>query len=68
MAERDAQRQLAELLEVQLQGGSDAGGVGKYLLHRAKPHVPRGSGGPVPEWSGRWGTGSGARASRPASA
>ncbi|WP_326729939.1 plasmid transfer protein TraB [Streptomyces phaeochromogenes] len=40
MVERDAQRQLAELLEVQLQGGSDAGGVGKYLLHRAKPHLP----------------------------
>ncbi|WP_164764601.1 plasmid transfer protein TraB [Streptomyces lydicus] len=49
MAERDAQRQLAELLEVQLQGGSDAGGVGKYLLHRAKPHVP--------PWLGWAGTG-----------
>ncbi|MFI6407850.1 plasmid transfer protein TraB [Streptomyces sp. NPDC050548] len=40
MAERNQQQQLAELLEVQLQGGSDAGGVGKYLLHRAKPHLP----------------------------
>ena len=40
MVERDAQRQLAELMELQLQGGSDAGGVGKYLLHRAKPHLP----------------------------
>ncbi|MGW2416436.1 plasmid transfer protein TraB [Streptomyces tubercidicus] len=49
MAERDAQRQLAELLESQLQGGSDAGGVGKYLLHRAKPHVP--------PWLGWAGTG-----------
>ncbi|MEW9521263.1 plasmid transfer protein TraB [Streptomyces tubercidicus] len=49
MAERDAQRQLAELLETQLQGGSDAGGVGKYLLHRAKPHVP--------PWLGWAGTG-----------
>lgn len=26
--------------EVQLQGGSDAAGVGGYLLHRAKPHIP----------------------------
>ncbi|MFJ9818756.1 plasmid transfer protein TraB [Streptomyces sp. NPDC101151] len=49
MAERDAQRQLAELLEAQLQGGSDAGGVGKYLLHRAKPHLP--------PWLGWIGTG-----------
>ncbi|MFJ6788833.1 plasmid transfer protein TraB [Streptomyces angustmyceticus] len=49
MVERDAQRQLAELLEAQLQGGSDAGGVGKYLLHRAKPHVP--------PWLGWAGTG-----------
>ncbi|MGW0838194.1 plasmid transfer protein TraB [Streptomyces prunicolor] len=40
MAERNQQQQLAELLEVQLQGGSDAGGVGKYVLHRAKPHLP----------------------------
>lgn len=40
MAERNQQQQLAELLEVQLQGGSDASGVGKYLLHRAKPHLP----------------------------
>ncbi|WP_217552682.1 plasmid transfer protein TraB [Streptomyces sp. GbtcB6] len=40
MAERTQQQQLAELLEAQLQGGSDAGGVGKYLLHRAKPHLP----------------------------
>ncbi|MFD7078429.1 plasmid transfer protein TraB, partial [Nocardioides sp. NPDC059952] len=24
----------------QLRGASDAGGVGKYLLHRAKPHLP----------------------------
>ncbi|MFE6173720.1 plasmid transfer protein TraB [Streptomyces sp. NPDC056464] len=40
MAERNQQQQFAELLEVQLQGGSDAGGVGKYLLHRAKPHLP----------------------------
>ncbi|QEV56862.1 sporulation protein SsgA [Streptomyces platensis] len=37
------------MLEVQLQGGSDAGGVGKYLLHRAKPHVP--------PWLGWAGTG-----------
>ncbi|WP_328431791.1 plasmid transfer protein TraB [Streptomyces sp. NBC_00453] len=49
MAERNAQQQLAELLEVQLQGGSDAGGVGKYLLHRAKPHLP--------PWLGWAGTG-----------
>lgn len=40
MVERDAQQQLAELLEARLQGGSDTGGVGKYLLHRAKPHLP----------------------------
>ncbi|WP_394432507.1 plasmid transfer protein TraB [Streptomyces sp. SGAir0957] len=40
MVERDAQQQLAELLENQLRGGSDGGGVGKYLLHRAKPHIP----------------------------
>ncbi|MYR85713.1 sporulation protein SsgA [Streptomyces sp. SID685] len=40
MVERNAQRQVAELLELQLQGGSDAGGVGRYLLHRAKPHLP----------------------------
>ncbi|MFJ2651157.1 plasmid transfer protein TraB [Streptomyces sp. NPDC087420] len=26
--------------EDQLRGGSDAGGVGKYLLHRTKPHLP----------------------------
>lgn len=26
--------------EDQLRGSSDAGGVGKYLLHRAKPHLP----------------------------
>ncbi|MFF4327249.1 plasmid transfer protein TraB [Streptomyces sp. NPDC001591] len=26
--------------EVQLQGGADAAGVGGYLLHRAKPHIP----------------------------
>ncbi|MET8249356.1 plasmid transfer protein TraB [Streptomyces sp. NPDC005202] len=49
MAERDAQHQLAELLELQLRGGSDAGGVGKYLLHRAKPHIP--------PWLGWAGTG-----------
>ncbi|MEU2059405.1 plasmid transfer protein TraB [Streptomyces sp. NPDC013455] len=49
MAERDAQHQLAELLELQLKGGSDAGGVGKYLLHRAKPHIP--------PWLGWAGTG-----------
>ncbi|MBB4892384.1 hypothetical protein FHS39_001395 [Streptomyces olivoverticillatus] len=49
MAERNAQQQLAELLEVQLRGGSDAGGVGKYLLHRAKPHIP--------PWLGWAGTG-----------
>ncbi|MGW6360541.1 plasmid transfer protein TraB [Streptomyces sp. NPDC055092] len=36
----DDQRQLIELLEAQRQGGSDAGGVGAYLLHRAKPHLP----------------------------
>ncbi|GAB2974175.1 plasmid transfer protein TraB [Streptomyces pseudoechinosporeus] len=60
MAERDTQRQLAELLEVQLQGGSDAGGVGKYLLHRAKPHIPpwlgwgaTGLAGALGHW--RWG-------------
>ncbi|GAA0922227.1 plasmid transfer protein TraB [Streptomyces thermoalcalitolerans] len=40
MAERTQQQQLAELLEAQLQGGSSAGGVGRYLLHRAKPHLP----------------------------
>ncbi|MEU7502550.1 plasmid transfer protein TraB [Streptomyces griseofuscus] len=40
MVERNAQRQVAELFELQLQGGSDAGGVGRYLLHRAKPHLP----------------------------
>ncbi|MEV5877819.1 plasmid transfer protein TraB [Streptomyces sp. NPDC052101] len=49
MVERDAQHQLAELLELQLRGGSDAGGVGKYLLHRAKPHIP--------PWLGWAGTG-----------
>lgn len=49
MVERDAQRQLAELHAIQLQGGSDAGGVGRYLLHRAKPHVP--------PWLGWAGTG-----------
>ncbi|MFI0812755.1 plasmid transfer protein TraB [Streptomyces echinatus] len=49
MVERDAQQQFAELLENQLRGGSDAGGVGKYLLHRAKPHVP--------PWLGWAGTG-----------
>ncbi|MFF4485004.1 plasmid transfer protein TraB [Streptomyces sp. NPDC001544] len=49
MAERDSQHQLAELLELQLKGGSDAGGVGKYLLHRAKPHIP--------PWLGWAGTG-----------
>ncbi|WP_106972416.1 plasmid transfer protein TraB [Streptomyces yerevanensis] len=49
MAERNAQQQLAELLEVQLQGGSNAGGVGQYLLHRAKPHIP--------PWLGWAGTG-----------
>ncbi|MET8023840.1 plasmid transfer protein TraB [Streptomyces avermitilis] len=37
MAERSTADQQHE---VQLQGGSDAGGVGKYLLHRAKPHLP----------------------------
>ncbi|GAA2291407.1 sporulation protein SsgA [Streptomyces kunmingensis] len=40
MVQQDAQQQLAELLENQLRGGSDGGGVGKYLLHRAKPHIP----------------------------
>ncbi|MEG8277110.1 plasmid transfer protein TraB [Streptomyces sp. AHA2] len=35
-----AERNTDELHEVQLQGGSDAAGVGKYLLHRAKPHLP----------------------------
>ncbi|MFE3085695.1 plasmid transfer protein TraB [Streptomyces albidoflavus] len=40
MVERDAQQQLAELLEGRLQGSTDAGGVGKYLMHRAKPHLP----------------------------
>jgi hypothetical protein len=35
-----AERNTDELHEVQLQGGSDAGGVGRYLLHRAKPHLP----------------------------
>ncbi|WEO97851.1 plasmid transfer protein TraB [Streptomyces sp. FXJ1.172] len=49
MVERSAQRQVAELLELQLQGGSDAGGVGRYLLHRAKPHLP--------PWLGWVGTG-----------
>ncbi|MET9076207.1 plasmid transfer protein TraB [Streptomyces sp. NPDC004232] len=49
MVERDAQHQLVELLELQLRGGSDAGGVGKYLLHRAKPHIP--------PWLGWAGTG-----------
>lgn len=49
MAERTQQQQLAELLEIQRQGGSDAGGVGKYLLHRAKPHLP--------PWLGWAGTG-----------
>ncbi|MFI1761807.1 plasmid transfer protein TraB [Streptomyces sp. NPDC020800] len=49
MAERNAQRQVAELLEAQLQGGSDAGGVGRYLMHRAKPHLP--------PWLGWVGTG-----------
>ncbi|MFF1322859.1 plasmid transfer protein TraB [Streptomyces chartreusis] len=37
------------LHEAQLQGGSDAGGVGRYLLHRAKPHLP--------PWLGIAGTG-----------
>ncbi|MFE1881893.1 plasmid transfer protein TraB [Streptomyces diastatochromogenes] len=65
MADRDAQRQLAELLEVQLQGGSDAGGVGKYLLHRAKPHLPpwlgwvgTGAAGALGHW--RWADSAGA--------
>lgn len=44
-----AVRNADELHEVQLQGGSDAGGVGKYLLHRAKPHLP--------PWLGVAGTG-----------
>lgn len=35
--------------EVQLQGGSDASGIGRYLLHRAKPHLP--------PWLGVAGTG-----------
>ncbi|MCO4699320.1 hypothetical protein LRR80_05414 [Streptomyces sp. RO-S4] len=35
--------------EDQLRGGSDAGSVGKYLLHRAKPHLP--------PWLGIAGTG-----------
>lgn len=33
--------------EDQLRGSSDAGGVGKYLLHRAKPHLPPWLGMPV---------------------
>ncbi|MET9293822.1 plasmid transfer protein TraB [Streptomyces sp. NPDC003077] len=37
------------MLETQLRGGSDAGGVGAYLLHRVKPHVP--------PWLGWAGTG-----------
>ncbi|MGW3148388.1 plasmid transfer protein TraB [Streptomyces sp. NPDC001177] len=49
MVERTQQQQLGELLEAQLQGGSDASGVGKYLLHRAKPHLP--------PWLGWAGTG-----------
>ncbi|WP_314409593.1 plasmid transfer protein TraB [Streptomyces sp. DSM 40484] len=43
------ERNLDELHEVQLQGGSDGGGVGRYLLHRAKPHLP--------PWLGVAGTG-----------
>jgi hypothetical protein len=60
MREMDAQQQLAGLLENQLRGGSDAGGVGKYLLHRAKPHIPpwlswgaTGIAGALGHW--RWG-------------
>ncbi|POX46849.1 sporulation protein SsgA [Streptomyces sp. Ru71] len=48
------------MLENQLRGGSDAGGVGKYLLHRAKPHIPpwlswgaTGIAGALGHW--RWG-------------
>ncbi|MFJ2610261.1 plasmid transfer protein TraB [Streptomyces sp. NPDC087425] len=36
-------------MEAQLRGGSDAGGVSRYLLHRAKPHLP--------PWLGWAGTG-----------
>ncbi|MFB8298710.1 sporulation protein SsgA, partial [Streptomyces bacillaris] len=36
MAEKNTDQQH----EAQLRGASDAGGVGKYLLHRAKPHLP----------------------------
>ncbi|MFI8850243.1 plasmid transfer protein TraB [Streptomyces sp. NPDC053499] len=36
MAERNSEQQH----ELQLRGSSDAGGIGKYLMHRAKPHLP----------------------------
>ncbi|MFE6282915.1 plasmid transfer protein TraB [Streptomyces sp. NPDC057877] len=36
MVERNAD----ELHEIQLQGASNASGLGAYLLHRAKPHLP----------------------------
>ncbi|MFF8284109.1 plasmid transfer protein TraB [Streptomyces albus] len=36
MAERNSEQQH----ELHLRGSSDAGGIGKYLMHRAKPHLP----------------------------
>ncbi|WP_369169202.1 plasmid transfer protein TraB [Streptomyces sp. R28] len=44
-----AERNTDELHEIQLQGASNASGVGGYLLHRAKPHLP--------PWLGMAGTG-----------
>ncbi|MFB8777192.1 plasmid transfer protein TraB [Streptomyces broussonetiae] len=34
------ERNTDELHEIQLQGASNASGIGAYLLHRAKPHLP----------------------------
>jgi hypothetical protein len=44
-----AERNIDELHEIQLQGSSNASGIGAYLLHRAKPHLP--------PWLGVAGTG-----------
>ncbi|MFD4631704.1 plasmid transfer protein TraB [Streptomyces sp. NPDC058284] len=38
-SDHDEQQQLLHLMETQ-RGTSDGGGVGAYLMHRAKPHIP----------------------------
>ncbi|MFI2617572.1 plasmid transfer protein TraB [Streptomyces sp. NPDC018584] len=38
-SDTDEQQQLLQLLEAQ-RGNADGGGMGAYLVHRAKPHVP----------------------------